>query len=85
LDQYIRITAEKAIQETLNELGLKRTPHKPWVSQNYAVKVMGISLMRLQQAVERGIVRERVDLKKKTHNRFIFRSDVQRLINNPII
>lgn len=85
LDQYIKITAEKAIAETLNELGIKRTPHKPWVAQNYAVRTMGISLKKLQKAIERGLVRERVDLDKQTHNRFVFRADVQRLLNNPTI
>lgn len=82
LDQYIKITAEKAIAETLNELGIKRRPHKPWVSQNYAVKTMGISIKKLRRAVERGLVKERVDVKKITHNRLVFRPDVQRIINN---
>jgi hypothetical protein len=85
LDQYIRITAEKAIQDTLNELGIKRTPYMPWVSENYAVKVMGISLKKLKRAVERGVVRDKVDVTKKTHNKFLFRSDVQKLLNNPLL
>jgi hypothetical protein len=76
---------DRAIYTTLNELGIKRQPLKPFVSEHYAVKVMGINLARLKGAAERGIVERKLIQEKQTHNRFYRRSDVQKLINDPTL
>jgi hypothetical protein len=76
---------DRSIYLTLNELGIKRKPLKPFVSEHHAVKVMGINLARLKDAAERGIVERKLILEKQTHNRFYRRSDIQKLLNDPAL
>jgi hypothetical protein len=85
LDEHIRNTANQAIMETLDELGIKRKPTDPWVSENYAVRVMEIGRVRLKRAVARGVVKSKTDLNKKTHNKFVLKADVNKLLKNPIL
>lgn len=83
LDQYIRNTADQAINRLIDELGIKKRPIKPFVSEHYAVKVMKINLARLVNAADKGVVERKLIHGKQTHNRFYRRADVQKLINNP--
>jgi len=85
LDQYIRNTADQAIQTLINELGLKRRPLNPWVSKNFAVKKMHVGIGRLEKAILRGVIRTKVDMEKRTHCIFVLKADVQKLINNPTL
>ena len=83
LDQYIRNTADQAINQLIDELGLKRRPIKPFVSEHFAVKTMKVNLARLVRAADKGLVERKLIQGKQTHNRFYRRSDVQKLINDP--
>jgi len=85
LDEYIKNTADQAIQTLINELGLKRRPINPWVSKNFAVRKMHVGIGRLEKAIERDVIRTKVDMKKRTHCIFLLKVDVQKLINNPTL
>jgi hypothetical protein len=83
LAQFIRNTADQAIAETLNELGIKRRAFNPYMSQNQASKLVGRK--RLQTAIKKGLVKwEKPDMDKRTGRVFISRKDVQKLLNNPL-
>jgi hypothetical protein len=83
LAQFIRNTADQAISETLNELGIKRRAFNPYMSQNQAAKLVGRK--RLQTAMGKGLVEwKKPDMDKRTGRIFVSRKDVQKLLNNPI-
>jgi predicted RNA-binding protein Jag len=82
LAQYIRNTADQAIQQTLNELGIKRSAYNPYMSQNQAAKLVGRK--RLEAAMQSGIVDwKKPDMDKRTGRVYVNRKDVQKLLNNP--
>jgi hypothetical protein len=83
LAQFIRNTADQAIAETLRELGIKRKLFEPWISENQAAKQIGRK--RLQTAILKGLVKSRVDMEKRTHSKFVLKSDIQKLLNNPTL
>lgn len=75
---------DRAIDQTLVELGIKRKVFNPYMSQNQAAKLIGRK--RLQTAMEKGLVEWRKpDNDKQTGRIYISRKDVQKLLNNPII
>jgi hypothetical protein len=84
LAQFIRNTADQAISETLNELGIKRRAFNPYMSQNQAAKLIGRK--RLQTAMERGLVEwKKPDMDKSTGRVYVSRKDVHKLLNNPML
>lgn len=75
---------DRAINMTLDSLGIKKNLLDPWMSQNQAVKLVGES--RLKKAMERGAVKwEKTDPDKKLGRVKVLRKDVQKLLNNPKI
>jgi predicted RNA-binding protein Jag len=82
LAQFVRNTADQAITETLNELGIKRKPFEPWISENQASKLIGRK--RLQTSIQKGLVKSKVNMEKRTHSKFVLKSDIQKLLNNPL-
>jgi hypothetical protein len=85
VDNVARNSADQAINRLIDELGLKKKPSKPFVSEHHAVRVMKVNLARLTAAADRGIVERKLVHEKQTHNRFYRRSDVQKLINDPAL
>ena len=84
LAQFIRNTADQAITETLNELGIKRRAFNPYMSQNQASKLIGRK--RLQTAMEKGLIEwKKPDMDKATGRVYVSRKDVQKLLNNPTL
>jgi hypothetical protein len=81
LAQFIRDTADQAIAETLNELGIKRRALTPWISQNHASKLIGRK--RLQTAMAKGVVQwKKPDMDKRTGRVYVSKKDVQKILNN---
>ena len=83
LEQFINNTAERAINETLRELGIKRKMLSPWISKAEAGKLIGRG--RLDRAIRRNQVAVDGDLSKRTHNIKVLKKDIQKLLNNPIL
>jgi len=84
LAQYIRNTADQAIEQTLRELGIKRSKLSPWMSQNQAAKLVGRG--RLESAIKSGDVRfEKRNPGTKLGRVYVSRNDVQRLLNKPTL
>ena len=84
LDSWIRELSAAAISETLKAQGIKPREYKQWVSCNYAVTKMKVGRKRLDTAILKGLVASKIDIDKQTHCRFVFRADVEKLINNPL-
>jgi hypothetical protein len=84
LAQYIRNTADQAIEQTLRELGIKRSSVSPWMSQNQAAKLVG--RVRLESAIKSGDVRyEKRNPGSKLGRVFVSKRDVQKLLNKPTL
>jgi len=80
LAAFIRNTADQAINETLNELGIKRKLYNPWMSQNQAEKLVGRK--RLQTAMLKMLVKWKKDNPDQKLGRvYVCKRDVQKLLN----
>ena len=76
----LHIIIDRAIEQTLNELGIKRKDFNPWMSQNQASKIVG--RRRLERAMERGLVEwYKTNMDKRTGRVYINRKDVEKLLN----
>ena len=84
LAQFVKNTADQAINETLDQLGIKRKTFNPYMSQNQASKLVGRK--RLETAMTSGIVEwKKLNMEKKLGRVMVSRKDVQKLLNNPLI
>ena len=75
--------ATTAVDLTLIARGLKLRSVEPWIYMHRATKFL--SRKRIETAMEKGLIRSKVDYTKKTHNTQIFVPDLQKLLNKPII
>lgn len=77
-----RDIADRAVSDTLTELGIKKKLLRPEMSQNQAEKLVGAS--HLRKAMDSGRVRWRKEQPGTKLGRvFINKQDVQKLLNNP--
>ncbi len=75
--------AERSTRLTLENLGIKPSNYKPWISQNKARK-LGISIKRLHKAMFiDGSVRFKKDSLKRNSRYQLFLPDIQKLLRQP--
>jgi len=75
--------AEKSTRFTLENLGIKPSNYKPWISQNKARK-MGISIRRLHRAMFiEGTVQFKKDHARPKSKYQISLKDIQKLLRQP--
>lgn len=75
--------AEQSTRITLENLGIKPSNYKPWISQNRA-RLMGISLRRLRKAMfVDGTIAFRKDTTRRTSKYQLSLRDVQKLLRQP--
>jgi hypothetical protein len=75
--------AEQSTRLTLENLGIKPSNYRPWISQNRARK-MGVSLKRLRKAMfVDGTVEYKKDVTRAKSRYQISLRDIQKLIRQP--
>jgi len=75
--------AEQSTRITLENLGIKPSNYKPWISQNRARK-MGVSIKRLRKAMFiDGTVEFKKDVTRAKSRYQISLRDIQKLIRQP--
>ena len=73
---------DRAITRTLTDLGIRARDITPWITKNRASKLIG--RVRLETAMEKGLVEWRKDDIRRPHSRvWIRKKDLDKLINNP--
>lgn len=73
---------DRAIVQTLKELGIKHKTFNPWMSQAEAARLIGFYV--LQRAMKQGLVEWRKPSMDKSNSRiYIRRKDVEKILNNP--
>ncbi|HUX56241.1 MAG TPA: hypothetical protein VMV77_04660 [Bacteroidales bacterium] len=79
----LHIIVDRAIEQTLNELGIKRNTFNPYISQRQAAKLVGRG--RLERAMEEGRVEWfKPSMDKSQRRVYVKREDVEKMLNNPM-
>ena len=79
----LHIIVDRAIDQTLKELGIKHKIYNPWMSQAEASRLVGFYV--LQRAMREGRVEWNKPSMDKSNSRInIRRKDVEKLLNNPV-
>ena len=79
----LHIIVDRAIDQTLKELGIKRKTFNPYMSQNQASKLVGRG--RLERAMSEGRVEWFKPAMDKSKGRvYVKREDVEKMLNNPM-
>ena len=77
------IMLRQTVRQTLEDIGIKTSKIKPWMSQNQARKLVGRA--RVDRAMREGKIKWRKEnYDSKVGRIFLNRKDVEKLLNNYI-
>jgi len=73
--------------QVIRELDKNNRLHEPWISQNYASKILGKGGRgKLDRAMAKGLIKwHKRDPEKKLGRVMVLYEDVEKLLNNPAI